>query len=215
MNARRDDLNRFGIESEQVETNLNVFSGDDAIACQASFTRIEISFFEGALKIIRPWFVPILWLEIRRACARPVCCTPEGNKEIKNLVIATPGRRTVSNSISRYHRMPYRFPLPSAVSLYANPLESIPPSFDSFTLVCAKVFPLCAQHNLFHPVWTHLAITIRDHVQSITARERRKIGIGVGCRGSERREYLEIRMYGLLPLFCVHFRVYTYPGGHK
>lgn len=28
MNARRDDLNRFGIESEQVETNYGIFRRD-------------------------------------------------------------------------------------------------------------------------------------------------------------------------------------------
>lgn len=99
------------------------------------------SFFRRSIENNRP---VILWLEIRRACARQ-----EGNKEIKNLVTGTPGRgkkafRTRSRDIA-----PYRFPLPSLeYTTNSARINSSP----SFTLVCAKVFPLCAQHNLFHPV---------------------------------------------------------------
>lgn len=95
--------------------------------------------------------------------------------------------------------MPYRFPLPSVS--YANPLESIPPSF---TPVC--VFPLCAQHNLFHPSCERISrlpfVTTYNRLRE--KRERRNIEWGAQVR----RINLEIRMVRVL-LFCVSTFAFT------
>lgn len=121
----------------------------------------------------------ILWLEIRRACARQ-----EGNKEIKNLVTGTPGRgkkafRTRSRDIASY-----RFPLPS-LEYTTNPLESIP-------LLRSRSFApryfRCVHNTIYFILCERISrLRFVSRVRSITARETGKngIGIGTGRGGSE------------------------------